>query len=341
MKKESYNCPETSLNIIGKSKSKKNDDDLQKKFLLGEDYKALERLGNGTYGTVFKVKKTSSNEILAVKKFNMEKELDGIPSTALREIAILKQLNHPNIVSVKDLAFGEHHIELCLEYCTYDLKKLMDHLLKTDKASYNNSFIQNMMYQIIQGVEYLHCNKIFHRDLKPQNILVSDAYIAKLADFGLSRVYSIPLRPYTKEILTLWYRAPEMLLGVNTYSIGLDMWSIGCIFVEMFFGKPFVTGDSEIDQLFKLMQIYGSFNDMVLPGYKYYPYYNEDFPFWKPKGLRNYLKEKAIVKMDEKALDLAEKMLVIDPCKRISCKEALKHPYFNNVSCGINYENYN
>ena len=337
-KEDNYNCPQSAFDMKAKAKNKKKDEELNKKLLLGDDYKPIERLGNGTYGTVYKVKKLSSGEIFAVKKFNMEKETDGIPSTALREIAILKQLNHPNIVSVKDLAFGEKSIELCLEYCSFDLKKLMDHLLKNDRKNYNLSFIQNMMYQILQGVEYLHCNKIFHRDLKPQNILVTDSYIAKLADFGLSRVYSIPLRPYTKEILTLWYRAPEMLLGTNTYSIGLDMWSLGCIFVELFCGKPFVTGDSEIDQLFKLFQIFGTFNDVILPGYKNYPFFSEEFPFWHPLGLRNYLLERTVVKMDERALDLAEKMLRVDPCKRISCREALKHKFFEGVNVGIDYD---
>jgi serine/threonine protein kinase len=247
-------------------------------------------------------------------------------------------MKNPNVVNVEAIAFNNHHIELCLEYCKYDLKKLID-CKKHDPSFYNVKFVKNMMFQLLKGVEHLHSHKILHRDLKPQNILVDDnGWILKLADFGLSRVYSIPIRPYTKEVLTLWYRAPEMMLGINHYAIGLDIWSIGCIFVELYLGKPFIMGDSEIDQLFKLMQVYGTFNELTLPGYKAFPYFDQDFPYWKGVGLKNYLKQRhGVIPIDDVAYDLMEKMLAIDPCKRITCKEALSHPYFNDVICTCNY----
>ena len=322
-----------------KHKRNSEDEDITKKqFALGIQFQAVERLGKGTYGTVYKARKKGCDKFFAIKKIKNELDNEGIPSTALREIAILKKMKNPNVVNVEGIAFNKKHIELCLEYCKYDLKKLIDSK-KHDSSFYNVKFVKNMMYQLLKGVEHLHSHKILHRDLKPQNILVDDnGWILKLADFGLSRVYSIPIRPYTKEVLTLWYRAPEMMLGINNYAIGLDIWSIGCIFVELYLGKPFVMGDSEIDQLFKLFQIYGTFNELTLPGYKNFPYFDQDFPFWKGIGLKNYLKQRShIIPIDDTAFNLMEKMLTIDPCKRITCKEALNHPYFNDVVCTCNY----
>ena len=322
-----------------KHKRNSEDEDITKKqFALGIQFQAVERLGKGTYGTVYKARKKGCDKFFAIKKIKNELDNEGIPSTALREIAILKKMKNPNVVNVEGIAFNKKHIELCLEYCKYDLKKLIDSK-KHDSSFYNVKFVKNMMYQLLKGVEHLHSHKILHRDLKPQNILVDDnGWILKLADFGLSRVYSIPIRPYTKEVLTLWYRAPEMMLGINNYAIGLDIWSIGCILVELYLGKPFVMGDSEIDQLFKLFQIYGTFNELTLPGYKNFPYFDQDFPFWKGIGLKNYLKQRShIIPIDDTAFNLMEKMLAIDPCKRITCKEALNHPYFNDVVCTCNY----
>ena len=322
-----------------KHKDKEEKEDLSKKtFALGSQYIAVERLGKGTYGTVYKAKQRGTDTYFAIKKIKNEMDDEGIPSTALREIAILKKMKHPNVVNVIDIAFNNTNIELWLEYCHYDLKKLIDSK-KNDHSFYNVAFIKNMMYQLLKGVDHLHSHKILHRDLKPQNILVKeDKWILKLADFGLSRVYSIPIRPYTKEVLTLWYRAPEMMLGIGNYAIGLDIWSIGCIFAELYIKKPLFMGDSEIDQLYKIMQVYGTFNELTLPGYKAFPYFNQNFPFWKGTGLRSYVNKRCgSLQMDDLAYDLLEKMLAIDPIKRITCKEALNHPYFQDVVCTCNY----
>ena len=323
-------------------KNQESSEDLNKKvFALGPQYIAVDRLGKGTYGTVYKAKLRGKKDFyVAIKKIKNEMDDEGIPSTALREIAILKKMRHPNVVDVQGIAFNNNNIELCLEYCKYDLKKLIDSK-KSDSSFYNVGFIKNMMYQLLKGVEHLHSHKILHRDLKPQNILVDDhGWILKLADFGLSRVYSIPIRPYTKEVLTLWYRAPEMMLGIGNYAIGLDIWSIGCIFAELYLGRPLFMGDSEIDQLYTIMRVYGTFNELTLPGYKAFPYFNEHFPYWKGCGLKNYLMKKTnvVVKMDKDAFDLLEQMLAIDPVKRITCKEALKHRYFEDVHCSCDYD---
>lgn len=295
-----------------------------KTFVLSKDLIALSKLGKGTYGTVYKVQNKKTNEFFAVKKIKMDVDTEGIPSTALREIAILKKMNHPNIVNIIELAFSDKNIELCLEYCEYDLKKFIDNH-KADNSVYNLRTIKSLMYQIIKATDYLHSHKVLHRDLKPQNVLVNQKCIAKLADFGLSRVYSIPIRPYTKEVLTLWYRSPEMILGMSNYSIGLDIWSLGCIFGELFTTKPMFAGDCELDQLFQIFRVFGTFNEKMLPGYKSFPYFNKDFPYWKGCGLQSFMAQHAKIPLDSAAFDLLEKMLVIQPDKRISCREALSH----------------
>jgi len=203
---------------------------------------------------------------------------------------------------------------------------------------YNMSMIKTVMYQILKATDFMHSRKILHRDLKPQNILIFDHnLVTKVADFGLSRVYAIPIRPFTKEVLTLWYRAPELMLGLNQYSVGLDMWSVGCIFAELFLRKPLFSGDSEIDQLFKIFQIFGTPNDSTLPGYRQFPDYNPEFPFWEGIGLSKLFQSKMEVKIDNIAFDLLEKMLIMDPCKRITSKEALTHSFFKDVQLPFDY----
>jgi serine/threonine protein kinase len=306
-----------------KNKKKKSVKD--KTFIIGKQYIGLDRLGKGTYGSVYKVQRKDTNEIFAIKKIKLDVDTEGIPSTALREIAILKKINHPNIVRIQDIALSDKKIELCLEFCPYDLRKYVDAFRDNSKV-YNLKTIKTIMYQILKATDHLHSKKILHRDLKPQNILICDqTLVTKIADFGLSRVYSIPIRAYTKEVLTLWYRAPELMLGLNQYSCGLDMWSVGCIFAELFLKRPLFTGDSEVDQLFRIFQVLGTPTDTTLPGYKSFPDFNKDFPIWNGSGLQKYIADKMYVKMDSYALDLLEKLLNVDPCRRLTAKEALYH----------------
>lgn len=304
-----------------------SENNLSKIYTFGNNtYILKEQLGKGTYGSVIKAYNQKNLEIVAIKKIKLDVDTEGIPATALREIAILKNLQHNNIVKLLHLDLTDKKILLCLEFIKNDLKKYLD-LNYKDKYPKIET-IKIIMNQIIKGMDFLHGKKILHRDLKPQNILIDDDLKVKIADFGLSRTYSIPIRNYTKEVLTLWYRAPELILGADYYSTGIDMWSIGCIFGELLLKKPLFIGDSEINQLFKIFEILGSPNEDSLPGYKSFPLFKNEFPFWeKVEGLESKLKG---TYASEEALDLLKKMLLYNPSKRISCKDALKHPFFNS-----------
>ena len=287
-----------------------------------EKYLKEEKVGEGTYGVVYKCKVKDTNDYVALKKVRLENEDEGIPSTSIREISILKQLHHQNIVNLVDLIHGEKKLYLVFEYLDYDLKKYLDF----KGAPLPLNLVKSYLYQITAAIRYCHSKRILHRDLKPQNLLLNKNGIIKVADFGLARAFGIPIKTLTHEILTLWYRAPEILLGQKEYSTPVDMWSIGLIFYEMAHRKPLFTGDCEIDQIFKIFQMYGTPTEKTWPGITKLPEFKLTFPQFKPKGLEAYN-----TNLDPVGLDLLSKMIQQDPCKRISAKQALRHPYFDNL----------
>lgn len=296
---------------------------INKRFELGKSFLPLEKLGKGSYGSVYKVKNEETSQEYAIKIIKMKNPSEGVPVTALREIVFLKSFNHPNILKLHQVGLGKNHIELCLDYCQYDLYKFMK-TYQNDPIVFTVNLIKEFTYQLLCGMAFLHSRKILHRDLKPGNLLIQDR-ILKIADFGLSRVYSLPGRPYTKEVSTLWYRAPELLLGMEEYGTGLDVWSIGCILGEMIIKRPLFAGTNEIEQLYALFKIFGNFTNQMLPGFKFFPCYNENFKVFEGIGLKKYILENAQIEVNEYLIDLLDQMLQIDPTKRISCKEALKH----------------
>lgn len=278
----------------------------------------LEVIGSGTYGVVYKAKYEKSKKLIAIKQVKIELEQEGIPSSSLREISILKDIKHDNIVNLYDVIFRENKLWLIFELLNYDLKRYLESI--PDDLQLGESLIKSYIYQLLVGTAYCHSKKIIHRDLKPANLLINDEGLLKIADFGLARVFSVPLRPYTKEVLTLWYRAPEILLGCIEYTTAVDIWSIGCIFAELHLKKPLFLGENDIDQLFKIFRIKGTPNANVWPEVVTLQHYKKTFPKWKPCNI-----QQVIPNMSPLGIDLLNRLMHYDPNQRISAKQALNH----------------
>ncbi|KAG9312751.1 hypothetical protein JVU11DRAFT_7185 [Chiua virens] len=269
--------------------------------------------GEGTYGVVYKARDVTTNQIVALKKIRLEAEDEGVPSTAIREISLLKELKDDNIVRLLDIVHADQKLYLVFEFLDVDLKRYMEHA-NTSGTPISIDISKKFTHQLSSGLLYCHSHRILHRDLKPQNLLIDKRNNLKLADFGLARAFGIPMRTYTHEVVTLWYRAPEVLLGSRHYSTAIDMWSVGCIFAEMVMrGNPLFPGDSEIDQIFKIFRIMGTPNEQIWPGISQLPDYKETFPQWTRQELRNI-----VPNLDEMGIDLLSRTLTYDTAKRIS-----------------------
>ncbi|KAL1923892.1 uncharacterized protein VTP21DRAFT_6927 [Calcarisporiella thermophila] len=285
-------------------------------------YEKMEKIGEGTYGVVYKAKNKTTGAIVALKKIRLEAEDEGVPSTAIREISLLKELKHENVVKLLDIVHNDTKLYLVFEFLDMDLKNYME---TAGADGLTAKHIKSYMSQLVQGVAYCHAHRILHRDLKPGNLLINKTGKLTIADLGLARAFGIPMRTYTHEVVTLWYRAPEILLGSRHYSTGVDMWSVACIFAEMVIRRPLFPGDSEIDELFRIFRALGTPNEKMWPGVSQLPDYKATFPSWQPQPLN-----KIIPTLDEEGLDLLAQMFVYDPARRISAKRAAKHPYFSH-----------
>jgi len=285
-------------------------------------YQKLEKLGEGTYGVVYKAREKATDKIVALKKMRLDAEDEGVPSTAIREISLLKELRQNNIVRLLEVLHSDNKLYLVFEYLEQDLKRYLDSV----PTLLDPYLVKSYIYQLIRGIAYCHSRRILHRDLKPQNLLIDRYGALKLADFGLARAFSIPIRTYTHEVVTLWYRPPEILLGSRTYSTPVDIWSAGCIFAELASKRPIFPGDSEIDEIFRIFRVLGTPNEEMWPGVSQLPDYKPTFPHWAGVPLA-----KMVPQLDPLGLDLLTRMLQYEPRKRISAKEALDHPYFNDL----------
>ncbi|CAB9496753.1 control protein 2 homolog 1 [Seminavis robusta] len=317
----------------GRAKSRSKRDDADDEPPL-EGYERTAMIGQGAYGIVYKGKKEDTGDVVAIKRipFSDSTPEGGVPCNVIREISLLRELDHPNVVRLLDIIQAQPGgLYLVFEYVSHDLKTYMDQFQQSDDITERVGLpvptVRSFLRQIIAGVGCCHTYRILHRDLKPHNLLITaDGKQVKLADFGLARLSAIPNGPYTFEVVTLWYRAPELLLGANRYSTSVDVWSIGCIFAEMASGMPLFPGRSDIDQLFKIFQRRGTPTSGMWPQVLRLPHYNAEFPQWRERPITEFVPIQGLG--GTTGSDLLNKLLLYDPDRRIACKTALQHPYF-------------
>lgn len=299
-----------------------------------ECYERLNFIDEGTYGRVFRARDIETGGIYALKQVKLAQEREGFPVTSLREISTLLSVRHPNVVNVREVVVGStlDKIYMVMEYAEHDLRSVLDRM----RHLYSQSEIKSLMMQLLLGVQHLHKNWILHRDLKTSNLLLTNEGVLKICDFGLARNYGDPLVPYTPGVVTLWYRAPEILLGSPTYTPAVDVWAVGCIFAELVLMDALIQGKGELDQLSKMSQLLGSPREAIWPGFLELPNAKR-IAFRAPE--RSRLRECLVPKtfssrsahITEKGVNLIERMLTYDPVARITAGEALEHPYFSEM----------
>ncbi|XP_006059000.1 cyclin-dependent kinase 7 isoform X2 [Bubalus kerabau] len=263
-------------------------------------YEKLDFLGEGQFATVYKARDKNTNQIVAIKKIKLghrSEAKDGINRTALREIKLLQELSHPNIIGV---------------------------IIKDNSLVLTPSHIKAYMLMTLQGLEYLHQHWILHRDLKPNNLLLDENGVLKLADFGLAKSFGSPSRAYTHQVVTRWYRAPELLFGARMYGVGVDMWAVGCILAELLLRVPFLPGDSDLDQLTRIFETLGTPTEEQWPDMCSLP----DFVTFK--SFPGIPLQHIFIAAGDDLLDLIQGLFLFNPCTRITATQALKTKYFSN-----------
>jgi cyclin-dependent kinase 1 len=303
----------------------------------------------GCFSSVYKALDKENGEIVAVKKIRWAEE--GMPATALREISLLRELSgSPDIVTLRNAvvcyAEDDPHaggsLFLIFEFLPKNLQMYMHSLpnLGGTPCTMDPMLTRSYMYQLLRGVLHCHAQGVLHRDLKPANLLIDETGELKVSGLKLARAVALPIRPLTHEVVTLWYRAPEVLLAGpgGHYGPPLDIWSVGAILFEMATSRPLFPGDSEIDQLFRIFRALGTPTEEAWPGVSALRDFSASFPQFQAKGLAQLVRERggavAADAFSAAGLDLLGQCLRFNPAERITARQALAHPYFDDLDGG-------
>ncbi|GIZ45970.1 hypothetical protein CKM354_000911400 [Cercospora kikuchii] len=295
-----------------------------------ERFDLLNHIEEGSYGYVSRAREEATGEIVAIKKLKMDPIRDGgFPVTALREIQTLQASKHRHIVTLREIVTGSNdtapEVFLVMDFLEHDLKTLQEEM----DEPFLPSETKTLMLQLCSAVDFLHSNWILHRDLKTSNILMNNRGEIKLADFGMARLVGDPAPSnLTQLVVTLWYRAPELLLGTTTYDSSIDIWSLGCIFGELVTREPLFQGKNEVDQLSKIFSLCGIPTTTIWPNFKRLPNARSlRLPSSSSPAAQPTYRTK-FPTLPTQALALLTALLSLNPTSRPSAKEILEHPYF-------------
>ncbi|XP_047977879.1 probable serine/threonine-protein kinase At1g54610 [Salvia hispanica] len=287
-----------------------------------DTFEKLDKIGQGTYSNVYKARDALTGSIVALKKVRFDNlEPESIRFMA-REILILRRLDHPNVIKLQGLVTSRMSCSLYLvfDYMPHDLAGLSS----SPNIKFTEPQVKCFVHQLLSGLEHCHSRYVLHRDIKGSNLLIDDEGVLKIADFGLASSFDPSNKqPMTSRVVTLWYRAPELLLGATDYGEGIDLWSAGCILAELFAGKPIMTGRTEVEQLHRIFKLCGSPSDEYWKKSKL-----PHATIFKPQAAYKRRIAEAFKDFPQSSLPLIETLLAIDPAERQTATASLRSDFF-------------
>ncbi|CAK9435834.1 uncharacterized protein LODBEIA_P04970 [Lodderomyces beijingensis] len=284
-------------------------------------YTKERKVGEGTYAVVYLGKQRSSKRSIAIKEIKTGLFKDGLDMSAIREVKYLQELKHPNVIELVDVFSSANNLNLVLEFLPFDLEVL----IKDKDIVFKSADIKSWILMTLRGIHHCHRNFILHRDLKPNNLLISPSGQLKIADFGLARSLGNPNEDLSCNVVTRWYRAPELLFGAKHYTEAVDIWSIGIIFAELMLRIPYLAGKDDVDQLDVTFRAYGTPTEQNWPNVSSLPLYNALHVY--PPPSRHEIRSRFSA-ATEKALDFLILLTQLDPSRRCNSTQALLHEYF-------------
>ncbi|KAG6085532.1 hypothetical protein E4U31_004622 [Claviceps sp. LM219 group G6] len=291
-------------------------------------YTKGKKLGEGTYAMVFLGHlRSDPSTLVAIKKIKVQKEYtEGMAPDAVRELKHLQELHHPNIISLLSVfSSKDQNLNLVLEYLPLgDLEML---IRDTDRVVYGAADIKAWMGMLTRAVWFCHENFVLHRDIKPNNLLIAADGEVKLADFGLARSFADPHQNMTSNVITRWYRPPELLFGAKHYSGAVDVWSVGTVFAELILRAPFLPGNNELDQIRMICEAIGTPTEDNWPGVTKLPEFT--VPSQHPVHAKDWY-EMRFGTVGPDGVDLLMKTLWLDPKKRITARDMLRHSWWHS-----------